>query len=269
MQKFKTKLIYPIFISHVGCPFQCIYCNQRHITNQKEIDWDTVLPQVKNFVQKHDDYKEIAFFGGSFTCLSEDEMTGYFHKVKDIIDDKTYFRISTRPDAINGDILSFLKSQRVNTVELGIQSFSDVELEACKRGYSSTTAANACGYVKLYDMNLCVQLLMGLPKAETETYAQSAHMLKMINPDFIRLYPLLVLKDTPLEEMYKNGEYTPLSVDEAVDICAMFYMVCELRGIKVIKMGLHGDIDRDVVVAGPYHERFGELVKEKTAGFLN
>ena len=262
MQKFKTKLIYPIFISHIGCPFQCIYCNQHFISNQNEIDWDNTLFQVKKFIYKSNAPKEIAFFGGSFTCLNQTEMSYYFDKFKDIIDDQTYFRISTRPDAINSDVLNFLKSKRVNTIELGIQSFSDIELAAIDRGYDSIVAINACGHVKIYDFNLCVQLLIGLPKANASTNAQTIHTLKIINPDFVRLYPLLVLKNTFLETMYNNGKYTPLSIEEAVNICALFYKACERQGTKVIKMGLHGDIDKDVVVAGPYHERFGELVKQ-------
>ena len=227
-----------------------------------EIDWDIIIPQVEKFVAKSNDYKEIAFFGGTFTCLSEEEMLGYFLRFKDVIDANTYFRISTRPDAINSDILNFLKSQKVNTIELGVQSFSDKELSACKRGYDGAKAINACVNVKQFDFNLCVQLLIGLPQADSDTYNQSIHYLKIIKPDYVRLYPLIILKDTILEQMYKEGDYQPLSIEEATEICAMFYQMCEKYDINVIKMGLHGDISKDKIVAGPYHERFGELVKK-------
>ena len=274
MQKFKTKIIFPIFISHAGCPFQCIFCDQNHITNQSvgamssspvksevAIEWDIIIPQVQKFVDKTNEYKEIAFFGGTFTCLSEKEMLAHFLKFKGVIDDNTYFRISTRPDAINSDILNFLKSQKVNTIELGIQSFSDKELSASKRGYDAVKAISACEQIKQYDFNLCVQLLIGLPQANNDTFNQSINSLKTLKPDYARLYPLIVLKDTILEQMYRKGDYKPLSIEEATEICATFYQMCDNYGINVIKMGLHGNISKDKIVAGPYHERFGELVK--------
>ena len=289
MQKITTKLIYPIFISHLGCPFRCIFCNQYKITNTEavakaefnrakhtadssleedghetnavQIDWDTTLSQIKGFIQKHTNKnKEIAFFGGSFTCLEREQMSELFQKLSPYLDDKTYFRISTRPDAISEEILGFLKVNRVNTIELGIQSFSDAELIASKRGYDGKTAIEACQLIKTYDFNLSVQLLIGLPKADMNTYTESMQRLIEIKPEYVRLYPLLVLKDTELATMYKQGDYTPLSVEEAVEICSYFLNECKKNNIKVIKIGLHADISKDSLVAGPYHANLGELV---------
>ena len=272
MQKVKTKLIFPIFISHVGCPFQCIYCNQYRITNLSPT-YDIrkhccrltreLLNQASSFVHKHENkHKEIAFFGGSFTCLKKEEMDGYFRQFDDIIDDKTCFRISTRPDAISTDILDFLKSNKVNTIELGVQSFSDTELKASKRGYDSETAVKSCELIKSHGFNLSVQLLIGLPKAENETYSDTLSKLKEIKPDFVRLYPLIVLKDTELEGLYRNGEYKPLTVEDAVNICHTFLEECEANDIKVIKVGLHSDITDESFVAGPYHKNFGEIIRK-------
>lgn len=262
MQKTRINIIYPIFISHLGCPFKCVFCDQVQITNTQAIDWETTFNDVNKFINKNkDEYKEIAFFGGSFTCLSINEMQELFQKFSSILDDKTYFRISTRPDAINEEILLFLKHNRVNTIELGIQSFSDKELLACKRGYDSVTAMDACKSIKNHDFSLSVQLLIGLPKADNQSYNDCLQKLLFIKPDFVRLYPLLVLKGTELEESYRQGNYKPLLIDEAVHWCFFFYKKCCENDIKVIKIGLHSDILKESVIAGPYHANIGEVVK--------
>ena len=271
MNKIKPRLIFPIFIPHRGCPFRCIFCDQYRIANvppqlippRKGISHPLENEQVAaaKFIAKHDGLdKEIAFYGGSFTFLSEVEMQSYFNDIKGCFDKKTFFRISTRPDGISEKILLFLKENRVNTIELGIQSFSDNELETCQRGYDAITAITACHLVKSMGFNLSVQLLIGLPGANQDSYAVSMQQLREIKPDFVRLYPLLVLKGTQLEVMYKAGLFQPLSVEEAAIICAKFLKVCKENNIDIAKIGLHGDLKRDTIVAGPFNENFGEMV---------
>ena len=255
--------IYPLFIPQVGCPFKCIYCHQHKITKTNEIDWENNLKNIENFITKYKNTpKEIAFFGGTFTCLSVKEMQEYFDKVLPFFDDDTYFRISTRPDAINDNILEFLQKNRVNTIELGVQSFSDIELSAANRGYSSQTAISSCQLIMGFGFFLSIQLMIGLPKADMNTYLDTIEILKRIKPQYVRLYPLLVIVDTDLAVMYQGKEYEPLSFEEAVNICILFLAACDEVNSKVIKIGLHSDIDSQDILAGPFHPRFGEIIKK-------
>ena len=263
MQKIRTNLIYPIFIPHKGCPFRCVYCNQFkrksgiNPENQESIPLDVVSAFIKKHTSKP---KEIAFYGGSFTCMTQEQINKYFKEITPIIDDDTYFRLSTRPEAINDEILNHLKQNRVNTIELGIQSFDDKVLLASKRGYTSQTAINACKLVLQHGFNLCIQFLVGLPEEDRNSINENIRLLLSIKPDYVRLYPLIVIKDTELENIYQNGGYQPLSVEEAVEICRLYLSACNSNNIKVIKIGLHSDISKDDIVAGPYHDRFRELV---------
>ncbi|MCL2064592.1 MAG: radical SAM protein [Candidatus Cloacimonetes bacterium] len=267
MQKIKTNIIYPIFIPHQGCPYRCIYCDQNKITkvlNKSDENKEFIpdLLQIQNFINKHKNkYKEIAFYGGTFTRLTIEEINSYLSKITPFMDEKTFFRISTRPDLINDKILQYLKSWRINTIELGIQTFSDNGLKSINRGYTSEIAEKSCNMVLLNGFNLSIQLLIGLPEENSLSIKENIDKLIEIKPDFVRLYPLLVLKDTELENMYIKKEYTPLDIDEAIKICSIYLKSCEDNGIKIIKIGLHSDISRDVVIAGPFHERFGEIVK--------
>lgn len=263
MQKIKTEIVYPIFIPHIGCPFDCIYCNQYMISNTQNIEWDIILKNVKQFINKHNNQiKEIAFFGGSFTCLSRIEMQDIFDKFKDIMDNKTFFRISTRPDFINNDILCFLDNNKVSTIELGIQSFSDIELLKTKRGYDFKTAFNSCLLVK-DRFNLCIQIMPGLPGFSKDNFLKTINEVIKISPEYLRIYPMIVLKDTELEQMMIQGRYTALCLEEALDLCVLFLWEIKDTEIKVIKIGLHSDVSKNYenIVDGPYHPNFGEIVK--------
>jgi len=274
MCKIKTNIIYPFFIPHEGCPFRCIFCDQNKITTQpitsvlrkifskpaRSLAFNR-KKKIISFIKKHsDNYKEIAFYGGTFTLLKKKKMQEYFNTIKPFIDDKTFFRISTRPDAISEDILWFLKKNRVNTIELGIQSFSDKELYTSKRRYNSQIAQKGCYLVKSFGFNLAVQLMVGLPSANEETYFLSMKILKEIQPQFVRLYPLVILKDTILEKMYLLKKYQPLSIEQAAKICVLFLEVCNQNSINLLKIGIHSDISKASIAAGPFYENFGELV---------
>ena len=270
MRKIKTKLIYPIFLKQIGCPNRCIYCNQfLSDTIYNEIgEWEKdglVFDRdaLINFINKNQNKdKEIAFYGGSFTCLPKAEILAIFNQFKPVVDIKTFFRLSTRPDAINPEILAILKENKVSTIELGIQSFSDKALFESKRGYDRITAIEACKSIVDYGFNLTIQFLIGLPGDDMNSHEENIKTFINLKPDYIRLYPLLVLKDTELEILYNHGDYVPLTVDEAVEICKKYYNASIENNIKVIKIGLHTDISDGYIIAGPYHKNIGELVRK-------
>ena len=127
----KKQYIIPIFVPHLGCPNDCVFCNQRSISGQlEEVSVDDVKNTVdfylKNLKEK-DVYKEIAFFGGSFTgidvSIQEELLKAAYEYVKN--GDINSIRVSTRPDYINKDILKMLKKYKVKVIELGVQTSND------------------------------------------------------------------------------------------------------------------------------------------------
>lgn len=85
-----------------------------------------------------------------------------------------------------------------------------------------------------------------------------------LGPSFARIYPLLVIKGTPLEHIYERGEFEPLILEAAVEQSAYVYSKLTLAGIKVIRVGLQADEElcsEGNIVAGPFHPSFGELVQ--------
>ena len=254
--------IFPVFIPHQGCPYQCIYCNQHSITRSKLPDIEKIETEITAFCRKNiSEEKEIAFFGGTFTSLTKSSQQKYLdiaNKFKNYI---SGIRISTRADSIDPKVLIFCKENNVRTIELGIQSYDDEVLKKSLRGYNSETAINVCKLVKEHKFQLGIQLMPGLPGFCRRSLENSINLTKKISPHFVRIYPTIILKRTKLENWFLSGKYTPLKLNKAVEIVSCMVREFEQKGIRVIKIGLHSDIKEEDIVSGPYHRSFGELVR--------
>ncbi len=262
----------PVFITNLGCPYQCIYCDQRAITNR---DQPLRPAEVAALVEQHlatisgeDIVVEIAFFGGNFTTIDKELQKQYLEATQPFLRSGRVhgLRISTRPDYIDTPTLDFLKIKGVKTVELGVQSLNDEVLKASGRIYTSTDVSKACHLIKQSGLKLGLQLMPGLPGDKPEMVLSTCRQAIELQPDMIRIYPTLVLKGTALEELYNSGRYQALSLEQAVTWCKTMLVQFEQAGIKVIRMGLYPgeDLQSDgVVVAGPFHPAFGELVEQE------
>lgn len=255
-------LIYPVFIPEEGCPSQCIYCDQHKISGDSALDLQRAAEDIRRFVTRNPGKeKQVAFYGGSFTALSRTRMDEIFGMVLPLLDDESSLRISTHPLFINPDIVRYCAANRVKVIELGIQSFSDEVLLISGRGYQGDQALKACMDVLEQGLELGIQLMPGLPGYSPQTESSDLVTMLRIKPQYLRVYPLIVIRGTPLAEMFTRGEYTPLTMDEAVRICADYSEAAQESGIKVIKLGLPSGIsDRDII-SGPWHPAFGEFVK--------
>ena len=266
----KKEYIIPIFIPFLGCPHDCAFCNQVKITNYKDnINKENTIRQINQYLSyfpKNENLKEIAFFGGSFTGLDEKVMISYLeialnYKKKGIID---RIRLSTRPDYINNSILDILKKYEVDVIELGIQSLDNEILNANERGHSKEDSIMASKLIKDYGFKLGHQIMPGLYKDSFDKAIETGLESIKMNPDMVRIYPTLVIKDTKLEKLYKEGLYKPLSLDEAIEISSRLYMIYSYKKIPVIRIGLQPTEninEKKDVVAGPFHPSIRQLVE--------
>ena len=243
----------PIFIPHLGCPNDCVFCNQRKITKTAEFDPETVVPQIESVLKTTEGCeREIAFFGGSFTGIDRSlmikllEIGNSYIKNGDVVS----LRCSTRPDYINGEILDILRYYGVKTVELGIQSTDDTVLKVCKRGHTKEQSLNAMKAVKDGGFSLIGQMMTSLPFSSLESEVKTAKDICAFRADGARVYPTVVFKGTELAEMTEKGLYLPSSKSDTVYRCKEVKKVFIENGVPVIRMGLqaqdnlgtHGDI---------------------------
>ncbi len=256
---------------HHGCPFDCIFCNQKKITGL-----DTVLTgnQIENQImeyaesigEKKDKHIEIAFFGGSFTGIDTDKQKEFLAIANKwyqsgYIDD---IRLSTRPDYINEDILSYLKDYNVSIIELGVQSLDNEVLRKSYRGHSIDDVLKASKLIREMGFKLGLQMMIGLPGDDYKKSMITAKKIISYKPDFVRIYPTLVIRGTRLEELLLEGIYTPLELDEAVATCKELYKLFYKNKVPIIRIGLQPTeniMSGKDVVAGPFHPSFRQLVE--------
>ncbi len=262
--------ILPIFIPHAGCPHQCVFCNQRAISGQKLTATSSARAQIARWRSwlRPSQQNEAAFYGGSFTGLPlalqrqllalTDELRaeGFIGSV----------RLSTRPDYIDEERLTLLTQHKVKLVELGVQSLDDAVLQAAGRGHTAAQVTQAMQLLKQYGFATGLQLMVGLPRQSFASVQQTVRQVVSLAPDIARIYPLLVIKDTPLAADFAAGRFVPLTLQAAVEQAAWAYRELVAAGINVIRIGLQADAELcspGNIIAGPFHPAMGELVKSR------
>ena len=262
--------ILPIFIPHAGCPHQCVFCNQRTISGQKTAALPGAKAQIQRWLQwlRSSKDNEAAFYGGSFTGLDMDLQKQLLALTDELLEQEIIgsVRLSTRPDYINTEVLSLLGEHGVELVELGVQSLDDAVLQKAERGHTVEAVYAAHKLLKEYGFKTGIQLMVGMPGQDFASVQDTAARVAQLRPDIARIYPLLVIKDTPLAHSYEQGAFVPLSLEEAVEQSAYLYKTLTQAGIKVIRIGLQPDEELCAagnIVAGPFHPAMGELVKSR------
>jgi histone acetyltransferase (RNA polymerase elongator complex component) len=262
-------MIIPFFIPHSGCPHQCVFCNQKNITGQTTPVTPPEIPRkITEYldISSTDKPAHVAFYGGSFTALPFETQRAYLNAVQPFIQTGQIagIRLSTRPDCITNEVLALLKEYRVATIELGVQSMDDAVLMRSGRGHTATDTMNAVRLIRSSGFLIGLQLMPGLPGDSAESFRKTIDTVVELKPDFVRIYPALVIKDTPLEDLYASARYVPLSLDDAVSWCREALERFELAGVDVIRIGLQPTEELDkkgTIVAGPYHPAFRQLVE--------
>lgn len=260
------KINIPVFVSHRGCPNDCIFCNQKKITGESgKADFGEIAEKIETSLKTAPENAEIeiAFFGGSFTGIDFDEQNEYLDTAGKFLSDKRIkgIRLSTRPDYISEKILDNLKKKGVTAIELGVQSMSDDVLLKNKRNLKSEDTYKASEMIKSFGFELGLQMMTGMYGSDREEDIRTAKEIIGLKPKTVRIYPTVVIEDTELFEMYERGEYTPRSLEATIDLCAELFDMFEEAGITVIRAGLmSAENVREDKVIGPYHSSFGELV---------
>ncbi len=253
-----------VFVPHLGCPNDCVFCNQRAIAGvtvpATPEDVRVAAERVRNAGA---DNAEIAFFGGSFTAIERGYMRLLLDAAKRELEKGGFsgIRISTRPDCIDAEVLGELKAAGVTIIELGAQSMRDEVLSKSGRGHTSKDTRRASALIKAQGIRLGLQMMTGLPGDDDEGALYTANELVKLSPECVRIYPTVVLKNTALADMYASGEYAPQTVDDAVSLCVRLVRVFDGAGVKIIRLGLQRtESCENDAVAGAWHPAFGELV---------
>ncbi len=262
-------LVIPIFIPHEGCPHCCIFCNQHRISGHAAppVTAAEVATTIRTWLDRcrpeNREQVQVAFYGGSFSGLPAKRQIELLAAVQPFVDQGQVqdIRLSTRPDYIDRPRLDLLARYRVSIIELGVQSCDDGVLRQAGRGHSRAQIAAAVALIQGYGIRLGIQLMLGLPGDTFRSLRHTVQEVIRLGPEFVRLYPALVLRGSGLEQLYHQGGYRPLSLGRAVVQAAYVKKRFDDQGIQMVRMGLQPTLELEqALIAGPYHPAFGELV---------
>ena len=262
--------IIPVFVPHLGCPNDCVFCNQRRISGAQE---PAGVENVKNAIEsaaalpRNGAKRQLAFYGGSFTAIPSCQQEALLGAAKEYLDrgEIDAIRLSTRPDAIDGAVLARLKRYGVETIELGAQSLCDEILLLSGRGHTAADVVNASEQIKAAGFRLILQMMTGLPGDSVERTVDTAKKIITLHPDGVRIYPTVIVRDTALYDLWQAGEYKEHTVADAVEYCAAIVPLFEAAGIPIIRLGLNptDELSGGAAAGGAYHPALGELVKSR------
>lgn len=262
--------VIPVFVPHLGCRHECVFCNQRRISgSEKAATAATVKQAIEQSaaLPRSGAKRQLAFYGGSFTAIEperQEELLGAAAEAigKGEID---AIRLSTRPDAIDETVLARLKRFGVETVELGAQSMDGEVLRLSGRGHTAEDVVRSSEAVKAAGFRLILQMMTGLPGDSAEKDIETAKKLITLRPDGVRIYPTVIVRDTALYDLWRAGEYREHTVEDAVAVCAQLMPLFEEANIPVIRLGLNPteELSQGAAVAGAYHPALGELVRSR------
>ena len=256
--------IVPVFVPHLGCPNDCVFCNQRTISGSLRPAGAEDVVRALEEAEGKTETAELAFYGGSFTAVPEETQRALLEAARPYRERGfvNSIRVSTRPDAVTAEKLALLRAYGAETVELGAQSMDDRVLRLSGRGHTAADTAAAAALVKAAGMQLVLQMMTGLPGADRETDLRSAEAIAALKPDGVRVYPTVILRGTPLEALWRAGKYRAHTISDAVEICAPVARIFLRAGIPILRLGLNPTeaLSGGEAVAGAYHPAFGELV---------
>lgn len=266
----KPPPIIPVFLPYAGCPHRCIFCNQTTITGRAY--GRPPIRQVREIIlkalahQRNDSaLPQIAFYGGNFLGLKKKTVADYLDLATQFVTAQKVdsLRFSTRPDSIDAERLDSIKDFAVKTIELGVPSMDDEVLAQARRGHTTADTYRAVSLLKKHHYQIGLQMMIGLPDDNEAKAYTTASRIASLAPDFVRIYPVLVLKNSPLADWYEAALYQPIPLDACITRAKKLYLLFRQKGISVARMGLQVSQalnSESQILAGPYHPAFGHLV---------
>ena len=262
--------VIPVFVPHLGCPHDCVFCNQRRISgSETPATAATVLQAIKQSaaLPRSGAKRQLAFYGGSFTAIEASRQEELLAAAAAAAErgEIDSIRLSTRPDAIDGEALARLKRYSVETVELGAQSMDEDVLRRSGRGHTAADVVQAAKAVKAAGFRLILQMMTGLPGDSAERDVETAKKLIALHPDGVRIYPTVIVRDTALYDLWRAGKYREHTVEDAVAVCARLVPLFDEAGVPIIRLGLNPteELSSGAAVGGAYHPALGELVRAR------
>lgn len=236
----------------------CIFCSEKGSGELIKNNTEKISRQVEEYLNSYRAKRANKFiiyfqnFSNTYDTL-ENLKKKYDSS---LIDDRIVgLSIATRPDCINEDIAKLIKSYSNNyyvCVELGLQTASDEIGQIINRGYTTKQFIEAVKILNKYEIDVIAHIMCGLPGENRDgknvpiQIKETVDLVNSFNIHGIKIHSTYVVKNTLLAEMYENGEYIPLELDEYFEY--LIYIITHLNPNIVIHR-ICADAPKDILVA--------------------
>ncbi|SJZ42626.1 TIGR01212 family radical SAM protein [Garciella nitratireducens] len=208
----------------------CSYCGEKGAGFENLSNCLSVEEQMRtniSYIQKRYKAKKFIAYFQNFTNTYMSFSTFKKNMREACIDNVVELSISTRPDCIREEYLSYLKElsyqKHINiTIELGLQTVNYRTLEKIHRGHTLAEFIDAVLRIQKYGFQICVHLILNLPWDEKIDVVENAKILSALSIDFVKLHSLYIEKNTMLGKQYKKGEISLITKEEYVERVILF-----------------------------------------------
>ena len=229
----------------------CIFCGERgsgeHLASSIDISM-----QVRNFLSSYRGQranKFIAYFQ-NFTNTYDTVENLKCKYDSALVDNRIVaLAIATRPDCITDEIVKLIKSYSSNYyvwVELGLQTSNDITSKIINRGYASSEYTRAVKLLNKYGIDVVTHVMIGLPGETHEDIQNTVNFINNHNIQGLKIHSTYIIKNTKLEEMYKCGNYTPITFEQYMN--NLIYILTHISPDLIIHR-ISGDAPKDLLVA--------------------
>ena len=257
----------------------CIFCSEKgsgELIKQKE---ESITKQVKDYFNSYRAKRANKFivyfqnFSNTYDTLEN------LKKKYDsaLIDDRIVgISIATRPDCINEEIVKLIKSYSEKyyvCVELGLRTASNEIGKIINRGYTTEQFAEAVKILNKYKIDIVTHIMCGLPGEERDgknvpkQIKETVNLINSLDIQGVKIHSTYVVKNTKLAEMYENGNYIPLTLEEYFE--DLTYIITHLNP-NVIVHRICADAPKDILIAPDWnaHKKwvlngFEKIMEEK------
>lgn len=216
---------------------------------------------------KEDEEKEVVFYGESFTKLNLEKQEELLSVACQYLKEKKIhnIRIITEPKNINKQNIKILKKYKVGVVELNTASTNNYILKRAKIKYKYEDIIKASKLIRRARIKLHFNMMIGMPESTKLDELNSAKELIKLKPKLVKIYPVVVLSKTQLEQQYNAGEYEPLTIVQAIERSKELTYLFSKKKIKVIENSIQDILNDETIIsqiiAGPYNIEFRHLVE--------
>lgn len=247
---------------------QELLTNQYAIYGQAKTQVEEVKKEIDFYLNegKEDVVKDIIFLG-DFAQIEKSKQEAILQIVFQYKIDKKINNIiiGTRPNTVTKEALKLWKKYKVDFIELEVQSSNPYILEKINAPYRWEEIKDASKKIRWNGFKLGLQMAVGLPESTSLDEQNTAKMLLKLKPKMVRIYPIVIIKNTKLEELWKNGEYEPISIEIATERCKDLVYLCNEKRIPNIWVGIPNEgkiFDTDKkIIAGPFHPELAQMVE--------